>query len=84
MNAAINCACVAFFAFLLSYVGPRMDEIDASHRDAVAAEKQAAARGRFERAAQAMCGENAGWRELGDGAVQCYTHRGHKTMKVSL
>lgn len=75
---------VVCFAVLLSYVGPRMEEIDASHRDAVAAEKQAAARVRFERAAQAMCGENAGWRELADGAVQCYTHRGHPTRRVSL
>lgn len=39
---------------------------------------------RFEAAAQQMCGENAGWRLLADGAVQCFTHRGQKTKKVTL
>ena len=28
---------------------------------------------------QKMCGENAGWKLLGDGSVQCFTHRGFKT-----
>jgi len=33
---------------------------------------------------QKMCGENAGWKMLEDGQVQCYTHRGFKTKKVAL
>lgn len=33
---------------------------------------------------QRLCGENAGWRLLADGAVQCFTHRGQKTKKVTL
>lgn len=33
---------------------------------------------------QKMCGENAGWKLLEDGLVQCYTHRGAKTKKVQL
>jgi hypothetical protein len=33
---------------------------------------------------QRMCGENAGWKLLEDGSVQCYTHRGFKTKKVTL
>ena len=33
---------------------------------------------------QKMCGENAGWKLLEDGLVQCYTHRGAKTRKVQL
>ena len=33
---------------------------------------------------QRMCGENAGWKMLDDGSVQCYTHRGFKTKKVTL
>ena len=33
---------------------------------------------------QKMCGENAGWRLLDDGAVQCFTKRGKKTSKVQL
>jgi len=33
---------------------------------------------------QKMCGENAAWKLLEDGSVQCYTHRGAKTRKVQL
>ena len=33
---------------------------------------------------QRMCGENAGWKLMEDGQVQCYTHRGSKTRKVAL
>ena len=33
---------------------------------------------------QKLCGENAAWKLLADGSVQCYTHRGHKTKKVTL
>jgi hypothetical protein len=33
---------------------------------------------------QKLCGENAGWKMLEDGSVQCYTHRGAKTRKVTL
>ena len=62
-------------------------EIEAA-QDAVAAYKAAKTdqerQQRFEAAAQQMCGENAGWRLLADGAVQCFTHRGHKTKKVML
>ena len=62
-------------------------EIEAA-QDAVAAYKAAKTeqerQARFEAAAQQMCGENAGWRLLADGAVQCFTHRGQKTKKVTL
>jgi hypothetical protein len=44
------------------------------------AQQQAQAQARFERAAQAVCGENAGWQLRADGAVQCFTKRGHKTI----
>jgi len=33
---------------------------------------------------QRMCGENAGWKMLDDGSIQCFTHRGFKTKKVTL
>ena len=33
---------------------------------------------------QKMCGENAAWKMLEDGSVQCYTHRGAKTRKITL
>jgi uncharacterized low-complexity protein len=44
------------------------------------AQQQAQAQARFDRAAQAVCGENAGWQLRADGAVQCFTKRGHKTI----
>ena len=62
-------------------------EIEAT-QDAVAAYKTAKTeqerQARFEAAAQQLCGENAGWRLLADKTVQCFTHRGHKTKKVTL
>ena len=48
------------------------------------AERQAQAAARFERAAQAVCGDNAGWQLRADGAVQCLTKRGHKTIVAVL
>ena len=33
---------------------------------------------------QRLCGENAAWKLLEDGSVQCYTHRGAKTRRVTL
>jgi len=33
---------------------------------------------------QKMCGENAAWKLLDNGSIQCYTHRGAKTRKVAL
>jgi len=33
---------------------------------------------------QRLCGENAGWKLLEDGSIQCFTHRGFKTKKVQL
>tara|TARA_R110000868_G_scaffold25120_1_gene98146 strand:- start:494 stop:703 length:210 start_codon:yes stop_codon:yes gene_type:complete len=33
---------------------------------------------------QKLCGENAGWKMLDDKSIQCFTHRGHKTKKVTL
>lgn len=79
---------VLAFALLLGVVGPQLQEAQDSHtatiEAAMQAERQQLARTRFEAAAQAMCGENGAWRELADGAVQCYTHRGHPTRRVSL
>lgn len=84
MNAAIPYIGAVVIALALSYVGPRLDEATAVHEDAISAQQAAQQRARFERAAQEMCGENAGWRELEGGAVQCYTRRGHKTILVQL
>lgn len=38
----------------------------------------------FEKAVQAMCGENASWKLMEDGSIQCYTHRGFKTKRMVL
>lgn len=50
------------------------------------AELDARQQARFERAAQAMCGANAAFEILADNSVQCFTHRGAKTItaKVAL
>lgn len=84
MNAAYPYIGAVVIALALAYVGPRLDEATAVHEDAISAQQAAQQRARFERAAQAMCGENAGWRELDDGRVACFTKRGHKTMVGSL
>lgn len=84
MNAAIPYIGAVCFALALAYVGPRLDEATAVHEDAISAQQAAQQRARFERAAQEMCGENAGWRELDDGRVACFTKRGHKTQVVQL
>ena len=76
-------AAIMSTAYLLD--GP--SEIEAAraaahaHRDARA---RAQAEARFERAAQAACGENAGWQLRSDGAVQCSTKRGHRTAVVAV
>ena len=52
--------------------------------DAAHAAKRTA---RFERAARKVCGsDNGAFEVMADGAIQCFTHRGHKTItaKVAL
>jgi hypothetical protein len=89
MNHAINWTLAVLTALLLSTAylldGPSDHQaaIDAAS-DAKATQREQAALARFEKAAQAMCGDNAGWTQLDNGAVQCFTKRGHKTQKVQL
>ena len=89
MNHAINWALAVATALVLStaYLLDGPSEIEAA-QDAVAAYKAAKTdqerQERFEAAVQQLCGENAGWRLLHDGAVQCFTKRGKKTSKVQL
>lgn len=71
---------VTLMAGAMSVGGPAIDEYDAL-RDA---QEAAAKRERFERGAQRSCGENSAWSELPTGEVQCFTKRGHKTIKVTL
>ena len=89
MNHAINYALAVAVAVVLSTAylldGPSDHQaaLDAA-ADVKATQREQAALARFEKAAQAMCGENSGWTKLENGSVQCFTKRGHKTQKVQL
>jgi hypothetical protein len=85
MNHAINwtlavaTALVLSTAYLLDGPSDHQAAIDAA-ADAKATQREQAALARFEKAAQAMCGgENATWRLLDNGSVQCFTKRGFRT-----
>ncbi len=80
-------AWLAALAIVLAYVvmsvldGPTDHSTEVAQAQALDdAHRADLARQRFERAAQAMCGDNAAWAEVAPGAVQCYTHRGAKTI----
>jgi hypothetical protein len=89
MNHAINWTLAALTALVLSTAylldGPSDHQaaIDAA-ADAKATQREQAQQARFEKAAQQMCGDNAGWKLLENGSVQCFTKRGQKTQKVQL
>ena len=89
MNHAINWTLAALTALVLSTAylldGPSDHQaaMDAAS-DAKATQAEQRAQARFERAAQAMCGDNAGWTQLENGAVQCFNKTGRKTQKVQL
>lgn len=88
INIGLALVSALLFAAVLSashLLGP--DDIETEHlqvRDLQAAQRQAQRQARFEKAAQQACGDNAGFIELSDGAVQCFTHRGYRTAKVAL
>lgn len=84
MNRLINYTLAGLMALVLStaYLLDNPTDHQAAIDTASAArdaQRAAVAQARFDRAAQAMCGENAGWQLRADGAVQCLTKRGHKT-----
>jgi len=89
MNHAINWTLAVLTALVLStsYLldGPSDHQaaMDAA-ANAKATQAEQRTQARFERAAQAMCGDNAGWTQLENGAVQCFTKTGRKTQKVQL
>ena len=89
MNHAINwtlavaVAAVLSTAYLLDGPSDHQAAMDAA-ADAKATQAEQAQQARFEKAAQQMCGNNAGWKLLENGTVQCFTKRGHKTQKVQL
>jgi len=66
-------AITLLLAFTLGAFGPSLD----------AAPQAPTAHDRMRSAAQKMCGsENAAWEEVAPGVVQCFTHRGAKTIKT--
>ena len=81
---ATTAALVLAIALVLAWGGPAIDDNSAefaradSLADAIKAEQ---AQARFERAAQAMCGQNAAWRLTNNtNEVQCLTKNGRKTV----
>lgn len=85
-HRAINWALAALLALLLSSAylldGPTDHSTERASAQALEdAARADAQRLRFEAAAQRACGgPNAAWMLLLDGAVQCATKRGHKTI----
>lgn len=74
-------------AAILGILGPSLDD----HSDDYVqlaniedAQQQAQAQARYERAAQELCGPNAAWMELQDGAIQCTDKRGRNARRVVL
>jgi hypothetical protein len=80
---AVATALVLSTAYLLDGPSDHQAAIDAAS-DAKATQREQAQQARFEKAAQAMCGDNAGWTQLENGAVQCFNKTGRKTQKVNL
>ena len=84
MNHAINWSLAVAMALVLSTAylldGPSdyQAAVD-SAANARATQLEQLAMERFERAAQQMCGDNAGWTKLDNGSVQCFTKRGYRT-----
>jgi len=89
MNHLINWTLAALTALVLStaYLLDGPSDIQAAQdaaADAKATQAEQKAQARFEKAAQAMCGDNAGWTKLENGSVQCFNKTGRKTQKVQL
>ena len=80
---AVAVAVVLSTAYLLDGPSDHQAAMDAA-ADAKATQAEQRAQVKFEKAAQAMCGDNAGWTKLENGAVQCFTKTGRKTQKVQL
>lgn len=74
-----NAVFVLAVVFLLSWLGPAIDDCSAERDQASAMEylqRQAGQRDRFERAAQRMCGPQSPWIEVSPGVIQCLTRHG--------
>lgn len=74
-------------AAILGALGPGLDDYSAERDQAAAledAQHQARAQARYDAAVQRLCGENAAWMELADGAIQCTDKRGRNARRVVL
>lgn len=88
-QATFNWALAAALALLLStaHLLDVPDDRSVEHAQALSLEdaiKSEAADARFARAAAEICGENAGFRRVDATTIQCYTHKGKPTRRVSL
>lgn len=84
-NWALALAIVALYAAMQTLDGPSDHQAQADQlADLQAIAKAEAAQQRMASAAQAMCGDNAGWQLVDATTVQCTTKRGHRTKKVAL
>ena len=84
-NWLLAIAIVLIYAAMQFLDGPT--DHSAEHAQAIALKEvqaQEAAEQRFTKAAAAVCGPNAAAQDLGNGMVQCMTHKGRKTVQVAL
>lgn len=82
-NLALAGALAATLAFGGALLDDHGSDFDVA-RDLEDAQAQAKATQVYEARVQQLCGENAGWMQLEDGAIQCYTHRGAKTITATI
>jgi len=79
LNALLAVAVVSAWLYLAANFDREAAEGDTRHQAGLSAEL------RFARAAQAVCGPNAGWSETTTrGQIVCKTKRGHKTMTAQV
>lgn len=88
-HRALNWTIAGLIALLLScsYLLDGPDDNHAEHAQALSLQdaiKSEAADARFARAAADICGENAGFSRIDASTIQCYTHKGKPTRRVSL
>ena len=80
INWAAALLIVAIYAAMQTLDGPSDHQAQADQfADLQAIAKAEAAQQRMASAAQAMCGDNAGWQLVDATTVQCTTKRGHRT-----
>lgn len=80
---AVTTALVVLFA-VVPATSFHLDDNSGEHgaaKDAIAQQRQQA---RFDKAAHEVCGENIAWTQTGTGTIQCFDHRGTKTIQAKV